>query len=224
MNKTIINSLFIIGTLGIIYFLLGFSNILKVYDNPTTSNEPNLKLESKFISTNLQRPKLGDFVCYKYGDSLFGANIRVHRLCAMENDIVEIKNGTLFVNNSNFDEHLKLLHFYDISESEYLQFKSDKMIHENEMMSFGFGENRFLALEDRIAGSLGLVRRMTPKGEVDRSIKDVYGENWNQNHFGPLKIPSGKIFVLGDNRDNSEDSRYIGLINAQDIVGVVIWK
>jgi signal peptidase I len=37
--------------------------------------------------------------------------------------------------------------------------------------------------------------------------------------FGPIVVPAGEYLVLGDSRDNSKDSRYIGFVPRSSIVG-----
>jgi signal peptidase I len=37
--------------------------------------------------------------------------------------------------------------------------------------------------------------------------------------FGPIVVPPGMYFVLGDNRDDSADSRYIGFVPRRNIIG-----
>jgi signal peptidase I len=40
-----------------------------------------------------------------------------------------------------------------------------------------------------------------------------------RDSWGPIVVPHGKYFALGDNRDNSEDSRYWGFLDAESVRG-----
>jgi len=39
------------------------------------------------------------------------------------------------------------------------------------------------------------------------------------DNFGPITVPKGNLFVLGDNRGNSEDSRYFGFVPVENVIG-----
>jgi signal peptidase I len=48
-----------------------------------------------------------------------------------------------------------------------------------------------------------------------------------RENFGPVTVPKGQLFVLGDNRDRSLDSRFWGFVPVKDVRGkafIIYWS
>src|SRR5688500_17559370 len=112
MSKTLKVFLIIAGSIIILWILGRVTNTLQFYSLPTTSNYPTIKQGDKFFASNLKRPKRFDFICYYITTPEYGKQIWVHRLCGLEGDKIEIRNGDLYVNNESVDKNFSVAYTY----------------------------------------------------------------------------------------------------------------
>ncbi len=239
-KKIIIASAIFCALITGLWIVARITGMLQYYSIPTPSNEPNIKPGDKVFSSNLKNPLPADFIVYTsaYSDSInigFIPGFKngthyIHRLCGVPGNIMEMKNGVLFVNNKNFDEELNLNNQYKITGAGYYSIDQDD-INAGEAAGGMYMLSRDTAIvtfDNSLLKKYQSKIKLLPFISTDTSngCFKWYDKNggWTVDNFGPLKIPTGCYFVLGDNRHNALDSRYTGFVKKENIKGVALNK
>jgi signal peptidase I len=215
--------LIVIGSVIVLWYVLRLTGMIRFYNIPVSSNSPTLNPGDKIISSNLVKPRRLDFICFNVEKPEGTEETRVYRLCGMEGDSVEIKNGSLHINGDNVDQHLMLTQEYKVSSENMAEIEEAGYLDEAGYVMTS-PDSMQLSLPEKFVKEKGIKCRRVILGKSykDEYIKSKYGANWNQDNFGPVVVPKGSFFLLGDNRHQCEDSRYLGFINQSAFLGTVL--
>ena len=144
-----------------------------------------------------EQPKRGDIIVFKWpkNEDIY----YIKRVIGTPGDTVELRGKALYINGARVEDKE-----VDLKDKERLlrplegsEYTSDNMeIYRETLQS------------------------ASPTVMVTRN-----SYNWEWSNFGPITLPPDNFFVLGDNRDNSKDSRFWGFVPMRDIKGkaMVIW-
>jgi signal peptidase I len=103
----------------------------------------------------------------------------------------------------------------------------DRVIHRGDIVALWSPENPNIRLVKRVIGLPGETLELRHRDLYinDRKIDELYvvhidpQEVGRRDNFGPIRIPPDHFFLMGDNRDNSNDSRFWGLAPRESFIG-----
>jgi len=102
-----------------------------------------------------------------------------------------------------------------------------RVIHRRDIVALWSPENPNIRLVKRVIGLPGETLELRHRDLYinDRKVAEPYvvhidpQEVGRRDNFGPIGIPPDHFFLMGDNRDNSNDSRFWGLARREDFIG-----
>jgi len=219
MKKTIIAITSIAVIIFILWFVARITHTFETFNIATNSNEPTYHPRDVIFASRFKKPDYGSFVCFKEPNG----GIWVFRCIAKEGDIIEIRDTKVYLNGKELDEPYAY-NDYSITKTQLNSIQGYIDQYKYPIRSFSDSVSIITLSEKKLKEyNLDLKPYMAVKGVAN---KNMFGNfqihNWNEDNLGPVTVPKDSYFLLGDNRHEAMDSRYLGFISKDDIVSTVI--
>lgn len=167
---------------------------------------------SKLISVG--EPQRGEVAVFRYPENPKISYIK--RIVGLPGDTLKFENGVLFVNGQKQER--------TFAANTTINAKANEMGGQQVMVDLAgtkysstLGEHHFTTQEINS-------EQTTPDAKayvqnVERMYPLSHEQNWE------VKVPDGKYFAMGDNRDQSADSRFWGFVPEENLTGhaVYVW-
>jgi len=128
----------------------------------------------------------------------------------------EPKPGDIIVFKYPLDEKLDYIKRCIATEGQTVEVRQG-MVYVNGKAE---GYMKFLKREyDPVDGEYVKFFEMTRDDGKKYTIRWYERVNKNEETFGPVIVPKGHLFAMGDNRDNSADSRSWGFLPRENVIG-----
>jgi signal peptidase I len=219
MKKTIVTILFAGAFILVLWIVARATHTFETYNMATSANEPTYKPRSVVMASRFSKPDYNKFVCFKQPNK----SLWIFRCIAKEGDVVELRDTKVFLNGKQLDEPYTYNEYYVTNKQlDSIRGYVDQYKYAVRLLNDSLHLVTMTANEVKNY-HVNLKQFIVTKGAPTQGI---YGDfktlKYNQDNLGPVTVPKNSYFLLGDNRHDALDSRYLGFITNDDIVSTVI--
>jgi len=145
---------------------------------------------------DLGQPERGDVIVFRYPED--GVTPYIKRVVGLPGDHIDYRDDVLYINGDPMAQEFVDTYTYYTTYTSPAGFEQQITINAKRYLEHLNGVDHHILIQPL---PMGMLQQKTAYPYV------------------PFTVPEGHYFVMGDNRDNSRDSRYWGVVPEENLIG-----